>query len=211
MQLTTVSSRPFRSCLACSLLSSCNLQTYSSLMGVFVGVQRPRLGCVCERYVSSCSWRLFSCSTVFSLSCSTRSLSCSSIIFWFRLHTRQMRHQAPWWFHQWLSMLKLTPAAPWSASPWRPAHLEGCWSASGGSLGETGFASLQHPESTRSVTLKPAMLLIKAAQKWTLFMLHLFFFDHESLYYGRLSPQDSSVYSTHPLPACTLTIVKHTN
>lgn len=164
VQLTTVSSRPFRSCLACSLLSSCNLQTCSSLTGVFVGVRRPRLGCVCQRYVSSCSWRLFSCSAVFSFSCSTRSLSCSNIICWFRLHTRQKRHQAPWRFHRWLSMLRLTPAAPWSASPWRPAHLEGCWSASGGSLGETGSASLQHPESTRSVTLKPAMLLIKTAQ-----------------------------------------------
>lgn len=130
------------------------------LTGVFVGVQRPRLGCVCERYVSSCSWRLFSCSAVFSFSCSTRSLSCSSMIFWFRLRTRQKRHQAPWRFHRRLSTLTLTPAAPWSASPWRPAHLEGCWSASGGSLGETGSASLQHPESTRSVTLKPAMLLI---------------------------------------------------
>lgn len=45
--------------------------------------------CVFEHYVSSCNWRLFSCSTDFSFSCSTRSLSCSSMIFWFRLHTYQ--------------------------------------------------------------------------------------------------------------------------
>lgn len=90
----------------------------------------------------------------------------------------QKQHQAPSQQHPRLSTQQLTPAAPWSASPWRPAHLEGCWSASGGPLGETGSASPQHPESTRSVTLKAARLLINRLHRNELCsVLYLFFFS----------------------------------
>lgn len=90
-ELTTVSSSPFRSCLACSLLSCITLQKphetcQSAAVGTGSRGRRPR-----GTYVSSCSLRLFSWSVDLSFSCSTRSLSCSSMIFWFRLEEEQHR------------------------------------------------------------------------------------------------------------------------
>lgn len=85
-ELTTVSSRPFRSCLACSLLSCITLNNKILInthitSAVFILCQ----GSVSVTYVSSCSLRLFSWSVVLSFSCSTLSLSCSNMIFWLRL------------------------------------------------------------------------------------------------------------------------------
>lgn len=169
MLLTTVSSSPFRSCLACSLLSSCNLQEHhihvimlhtSSYMFI---VTHFMFLCSCFRLYGELLREFLQLAALLLVQrFELLVLHPQPLLFQHDLlvQTAHISWAASAQSHteftekkKMTMMLDLTPAARWSSSPLCPAHLSGCSFASGGSLFETGSASLRYPEPTRPFKL----------------------------------------------------------